>query len=143
MMTFDPSQAWPNALDALVTVTFLAMVLLVPAVGYVFMALDVQAHLRSLRRGLVVVGRHIWFVEVPDWARYRTPRAIAALGLRTPCTEDDLMRAYRARVMQLHPDHGGDQRRFLLLQANFEEAMAIVRASSFESRRRSDATHVF
>ncbi len=65
-------------------------------------------------------------VGIPPWARQHTPRAIAALGLRLPCTEEDLKHAYRQRVKLLHPDRGGDERRFRLLQAQFEEAMAIV-----------------
>ncbi len=104
--------------------TFLALVLLVPLAGYVFMVLDFRAYLRSLRRGLVLASQA--FAGVPAWARPFTPRAIAALGLRLPCTEEDLKRAYRQRVKLLHPDHGGDQRRFLLLQAQFEEALVIV-----------------
>ena len=123
-------QPWPNPLDAVVTVAFLATVALVPAAGYVFMARDFRAYLRSLRRGLVAVGRYFAFPEIPDWARYHTPRAVAALGLRMPCTEEGLKQAYRTRVKQLHPDHGGDQRRFLMLQADFEEALVLVRAAS-------------
>ena len=37
-----------------------------------------------------------------------------------------MKRAYRTRVKQLHPDRGGDQRRFLQLQAHFEEALALL-----------------
>jgi hypothetical protein len=129
MSTLVPEN-WPDSLDAAVTVVFLAVVVLVPVAGYVFMALDFRAYLRSLRRGLIVVGRYFTIPHIPDWARQHTPRAVAALGLRMPCTEEDLLRAYRTRVMHLHPDHGGDQRRFLLLQANFEEALALVRAAS-------------
>ncbi len=130
MVPLDPSQAWPNALDAVVTIAFLATVVLLPAAGYVFMILDVRTYLRALRRGLTVIGRCFAFGKVPDWARCETPRAIAALGLRTPCSEAELKRAYRHRVKRLHPDRGGDQRLFLLLQANFEEALALVRAAS-------------
>lgn len=123
----SPDQ-WPNRVDTLATVAFLAVAMLLPAIGYVFLAIDLRTYLRSLRRGLVVIGRY--FPEIPDWARQQTPRAVAALGLRMPCREEDLKRAYRKRVKQLHPDHGGDQRRFLILQANFEEALAIVRSLS-------------
>lgn len=122
-------EPWPTPIDLTATLIFLAVSLLVPATGYVFMALDFRAYLRSLRRTLVVAAR--WSLPgVPDWARRETPRAIAALGLRMPCTEQELMHAYRARVKLLHPDHGGDQRRFLMLQANFEEAMAILSGNS-------------
>jgi hypothetical protein len=33
-------------------------------------------------------------------------------------------------VKRLHPDHGGEERRFLRLQADFEEALLLVRASA-------------
>jgi len=125
MLLLADHSSWPNGVDLTVTVTFLAIALLLPAAGCVFMALDFRAYLRTLRRTLVVVTQ--WTLPgIPAWARRETPRAIAALGLRMPCTEDDLKRAYRARVKLLHPDHGGDERRFLMLQANFEEALAIL-----------------
>lgn len=113
------------------TVLFLTVVVLVPLMGYVFMVLDFRAYLRSLRRSLVLMSEVV--SGVPPWARQYTPRAIAALGLRLPCTQEDLLQAYRQRVKLLHPDHGGDQRRFLLLQAQFEEAMKIV--NQFEQSR--------
>jgi hypothetical protein len=92
--------------------------------GYVFMVLDYRAYLRSLRRALVKVMNYL--PNVPEWARVETPRCIAALGLRMPCTEQDLLRAYRTKVKKLHPDHGGDKRRFLILQQNFEEAVGYL-----------------
>ncbi len=115
---------WPTPLDSAATAAFLAVVVLLPAIGYGFMLLDFRAYLRSLRRGLIRASQYV--AGIPDWARGDTPRAIAALGLRLPCTEDDLKRAYRQQVKRLHPDHGGDPRRFLLLQAHFEEALALV-----------------
>lgn len=118
------SHSWPNAIDLLATIAFLAVVVLVPAAGYVFMVLDFRAYLRSLRRSLIRVGRRVR--EFPEWTHRDTPRPIAAMGLRLPCTEEDLKRAYRKRVKRLHPDQGGDQRRFLLLQSQFEEALAII-----------------
>jgi hypothetical protein len=124
MMHAASGNPWHNSLDLAITAGFLAVFFLLPALGFVFMALDLRAYWRSLRRSLAVVGRT--FSGIPDWARYGTPRPIAALGLRLPCTEEDLKRAYRTQVQRLHPDHGGDQRRFLLLQSHFEEALAIV-----------------
>jgi hypothetical protein len=130
MATIPTLPPWPDALDAIATSVFLAVALLVPLAGYAFIVLDIRAYLRSLRRGLAVVSGYFRPAEMPHWARHNTPRAVAALGLRMPCTEEDLMRAYRARVKLLHPDHGGDERRFLMLQADFEEALVQVRASS-------------
>lgn len=121
---------WPNSIDFVATLMFVAAALLIPLAGYVFMVLDFRAYLRSLKRTLVLASQAIY--EIPGWARRDTPRAIAALGLRMPCTEDDLKHAYRQRVKELHPDHGGDKRRFLILQAQFEEALAILRRQDAE-----------
>ncbi len=118
------SNPWPDSLDLVATVVFLAIAIGLPLVGYVFMAIDFRAYLRTLKRGLITMAQSIY--ELPEWARRETPPAIAALGLRLPCSEDDLKRAYRKRVKRLHPDHGGDERRFLQLQAQFEEALSIV-----------------
>lgn len=124
MVPYVAPEPWPNSLDLAITIVFLSLAFLLPALGFVFMALDLRAYFRSLRRSLALVRRR--FYTIPQWARRDTPRAIAALGLQLPCSEEDLKRAYRRRVKKLHPDHGGDQRRFLLLQAHFEEALAIV-----------------
>lgn len=118
------SNPWPDSLDLVATVVFLAIAIGLPLVGYVFMAIDFRAYLRTLKRGLITMAQSIY--ELPEWARRETPPAIAALGLRLPCSEDDLKRAYRKRVKRLHPDHGGDERRLLQLQAQFEEALSIV-----------------
>jgi hypothetical protein len=117
MFSSDPVNLFATAI-------FLAVIILVPLVGYVFMVLDFRAYLRSLKRGLILAAGAL--AGMPAWARQHTPRSIAALGLRMPCTEADLKRAYRQRVKLLHPDHGGDQRRFMLLQSQFEEALRIV-----------------
>jgi hypothetical protein len=117
-------EPWPNAIDLAATVAFFALVVLVPALGYLAMFRDFRTYLRSLSRVLVVARESL--AGIPAWARDQTPRCVLALGLRMPCTEEDLKRAYRQRVKQLHPDHGGDQRRFLLLQSQFEQAMAFL-----------------
>jgi hypothetical protein len=128
-MTLDP-------INLSATIVFLTVIVVVPLIGYVFMVLDVRAYLRSLRRSLVLMSEVV--AGIPPWARHYTPRALAALGLRLPCTQEELMHAYRQRVKLLHPDHGGDQRRFLLLQAQFEEAKKIV--EQFEQSRGAQST---
>jgi hypothetical protein len=94
------------------------------ALGYAFMVIDFRAYLRSLRRHLMRVY-YRW--DVPEWAVAQTPRCLAALGLRMPCTEDDVLRAYRQRVKELHPDRGGDRQRFLRIQTSFEQSLELVR----------------
>ena len=111
-MNLIPNSPWPNAVDLAALGLFMTLAFALPALGYVFMFLDFRAYLRSLHRGLVCVTRR--FQEVPAWARLHTPRCIAALGLQVPCTDEDLKRAYREQVKRLHPDRGGDNRKFLL-----------------------------
>jgi hypothetical protein len=93
--------------------------------GYFYMVVDIRAYLRSLRRALVRVMPS--FPDLPEWVRQPTPPSIAALGLTMPCTEADVLRAYRDCVKRLHPDRGGDKRTFLRFQANFEEALRYLR----------------
>lgn len=76
MNPFASPNSWPNAVDLVATIVFLALVILVPAAGYVFMFLDFRAHLRSLRRGIVHVSYYMH--GVPGWARRDTPRTVAA-----------------------------------------------------------------
>lgn len=122
-----PPRPWPDALD-IASMTYLAVVLVgVPLLGYVFLALDVRAYLRSLRRALVVVvGRRS--VEVPPWLmRWDTPACLRSLGLEAEgLTRERVLSAYRERVKSVHPDVGGDRRRFAALQRDFEQAIALL-----------------
>jgi hypothetical protein len=117
-------QSWPDGIDWTVTAAYLAVAFGLAVLGYVCMALDIRAYLRSLRRALVLISHY--GVELPEWVRRDTPRCILALGLTMPCTADDVLAAYRRKVKRLHPDRGGDRREFLRLQAHFEQAMALV-----------------
>ena len=116
--------AWPTSIDATLTAVFLLATTSLPALGYFFMFKDLRSYYRSLRRAMVVVGRALF--DAPTWARDETPRCVAALGLSLPCSEEDLKQAYRQRAKLLHPDHGGDRRRFLYLQQHFEQALRHV-----------------
>ncbi len=112
--------------DVFAHVTFLAFVFLVPLAGYACMALDIRAHLRRIR-GMLVSLSHFPAQELPAWVRRSTPRCLAVFGLEVPCSEADLLRAYRERVKRLHPDRGGDRQQFLLLQGYFEQAQRLLR----------------
>lgn len=45
---------------------------------------------------------------------------LAVLGLRWPCTSDEVNKAYRALAMQHHPDRGGDADVFNKVQAAYD-----------------------
>ncbi len=120
--------SWPNSIDALVSLSLLGLVMSVITFGYVAAYLDFRRWLKSLTRTLVCVVRY--FPHMPEWAMRDTPRCLAALGLRLPCSETELLIAYRERVKVLHPDHGGDKRLFLRLQQHFEQALEVVRESN-------------
>jgi hypothetical protein len=118
------SSSLPDGIDWTITATYLTTAFGLVALGYVCMVLDIRAYLRSLRRALVLISHYR--VELPEWVRRDTPRCVLALGLTMPCTQADILAAYRRKVKSLHPDLGGDQREFLRLQAYFEQAMALV-----------------
>jgi hypothetical protein len=115
---------WPDAIDLPILVAYLLLILGLPALGYIAMAIDIRAYLRSLRRALVLVTHYRR--ELPEWVRKTSPHCILALGLTMPCTADDVLAAYRRKVKTLHPDRGGSRREFLQLQAQFEQAMSVV-----------------
>ncbi|MDS0281564.1 J domain-containing protein [Haloarcula onubensis] len=48
----------------------------------------------------------------PEPAVDPTRQAFAELGLRQGATPEEVKSAYRARVKQVHPDHGGDEEEF-------------------------------
>lgn len=119
--------SWPDAVDAGALALFAAIAIGLPALGYAFMALDIRRYLRSLRRALVVVAAAATRRSTPYWAMRDCPPCLEALDLSLPCTEEQVMAAYRRRVKELHPDHGGDLQQFLRLQKHFEQALHLVR----------------
>ena len=121
--------------NAAAAVIFAVLFFVVPALGYVCLGLDVRAYLRSLRRGLVRVYNYV--SSEPEWYRPAVPTCLNVFDLGTQCTEDQLKRAYFERVKTLHPDRGGDKRKFMRLQARFEEALAFIRANRDVPRQES------
>lgn len=116
---------WPDSLDAMALLAFLGVGIALPILGYVFAYVDYRRYLRSLRRAIsTIVYRDM---GTPDWAKPKVPRCIAVFGLDWPCTEEALTQSYRRKIKVLHPDSGGDERRFRLLQGYFEEALRMVR----------------
>jgi hypothetical protein len=117
---------WPDSLDAAALAAFLLLAIALPALGYFFAVADFRRYLRSLRRIIsTIVYRDM---GTPDWAKPKVPRCVAVFGLDWPCSEDQLTQEYRRRIKTLHPDRGGDERRFLMLQRYFEEALDLVRS---------------
>jgi hypothetical protein len=130
--------------DPAAVVVFLALAFGVPALGLVLMATDVRRYLRSLGRALVVVTYAVR-PGIPYWARKRRPPCLETLDLELPCTEEQVLAAYRRKVKELHPDKGGSLQKFLQLQRHYEQAMYLARNSSSKGdgepkRRRKQAT---
>lgn len=123
---------WPDTLDIVVLVGYVAVVLGVPTAGYVLLAVDIRSHYRRFRQALVVVSNHTR--QIPQWVmeearrRRKPPQCLATFGLKLPCTEADLLQAYRDLVKTRHPDLGGDRDAFLQLQKHFEEARSLLSA---------------
>lgn len=117
--------AWPDAVDRSALLLFLLATVLLPLVGYWLTALDVRRWMRALRGVLVRVAQPSY--AAPEWVDQETPPCLRALGLSLPCSEDDVKQAYRRRAESLHPDRGGDIRRFLLLQQQLEQSLHFVR----------------
>ena len=117
---------WPaDNIDVAITTAYLIIVFGIPLFGYVLMALDIRAYMRSLRRVMVVVARSV--STTPYWVQAKQPPCLTELGLQLPISESEVMAAYRQRVKQLHPDQGGDLRKFLKLQRHFEQARTLAR----------------
>lgn len=118
---------WPDGIDAAAVAMYVGIAFGLPIVGHWLMVIDIRRYLRSLRRALVVVARAATPLT-PYWARRDDPPCLVALELRLPCTEDEVLAAYRKRVKDLHPDCGGDLQQFLRLQKHFEQAMHLARS---------------
>ena len=120
-------RSWPDGIDSTALLIFVGVAFGLPLFGYWLMVIDIRAYLRSLRRALVVIARAT--TTTPYWAvRRDCPPCLQALELDLPCTEEQVLAAYRHRVKELHPDRGGDLQQFLRLQKHFEQAMHLARA---------------
>lgn len=118
-------RTWPDAIDLGIIGLFVAIGIGLPILGHWLAILDLRAYLRSLR-GMLVKASHV-FPGMPNWARYHTPGCLIALGLKLPCTEDDVKIAYRALAQIHHPDRGGDREKFTMLQRHFDNSIAFLR----------------
>ncbi len=121
----ETTARWPDGYDRALTMVYLAVIFGLPLLGYVFMVLDFRRYLRSLRRAMVLVAQTI--PVTPYWSLRSRPVCLKILGLELPCTEEDVMAAYREKAKEMHPDRGGDLEEFLRLQRYFEQALQLVR----------------
>jgi hypothetical protein len=115
---------WPDQIDITAIGIFIAVVIGLPLLGHWLMILDIRAYMRALRGALVRIT-HV-FPGLPNWARYQTPGCLRSLGLKLPCTEEDVKTAYRNLAEKHHPDRGGDRQIFLRLQRQFERSIEFL-----------------
>src|SRR5688572_8432142 len=111
---------WPDRFDYIVMSMIMSLLVIGVVLGYGFMFLDLRAWLRACRKALAIVRDYL--PHIPAWAKQQTPGCLLTFGLRMPCTEADLLREYRKRVKNLHPDRGGDRKRFMKFQNDFEQS---------------------
>jgi hypothetical protein len=127
---------WPSPFDLAVLVGFVVLIVGIPLAGYVLLAVDIRAHYRRLRGALVLVSNYM--VRMPAWVaadsqrRKHAPPCLATFGLKLPCSEDQLLNAYRQLVKTCHPDLGGDRNEFLKLQQHFEQARTLVMSQALD-----------
>ncbi|MDX1964113.1 MAG: J domain-containing protein [Pirellulales bacterium] len=124
-MSFFAMNRWPDDFDRWVLIVFFTVLLSLVGSGYVLMFFDLRAWWLAARRVMIVVSNYL--PQIPAWARQKTPPCLLTFGLRLPCSEEDLLKAYREKVKKLHPDKGGDRQKFLNLQASFEQAQTFLR----------------
>ncbi|MBX3426136.1 MAG: hypothetical protein KF688_10690 [Pirellulales bacterium] len=125
---------WPNGADWPALGLFGAIALGLPALGYVFLAIDVRRYLRSLRRALAVIVQAP--TTVPYWVLRDRPPCLETFGVDAHCSEEQLWAAYRERVKDAHPDRGGDLQQFLRIQKHFEQSLHLVRQRAARRQRR-------
>lgn len=123
----EPETAIDLTADGLGAVWFITIAFGLPLLGWLAAVIDYRAYLRRIHGALVVIRRYR--LDAPLWALRDRPVCLQELGLAPGCTRDEVMSAYRQRVKKVHPDHGGDRRRFDQLQKNFREAIQLVEAS--------------
>lgn len=128
------SEQWPDKYDLAILGGYLLVIVGLPLAGYMLFVVDVRAHYRRLRGALVAISQYTarvpaW-VAKEYWARAKTPPCIAAFDLELPCTETELLEAYRSKVKKMHPDLGGDPAEFLTLQQHFEHAQSLLEGMS-------------
>lgn len=124
----EPSASFVILINTASLILFLCFVLL-PFAGYWFMYVDFRAYLRALQRALVVISQAPQYV-VPEWAKHQDPPYFRALGVRASASEEEIKHAYRRLAEQMHPDRGGDRKRFLALREHLDHALAHIRSDS-------------
>lgn len=113
----------------LALIVFCTVAIGLPLLGNILMVIDIRRYLRSLRRALVVVSYAVR-PGIPYWARRNRPPCLETLDLELPCTEEQVLAAYRRKVKEMHPDKGGNLQKFLHLQKHYEQALYLVRSQA-------------
>lgn len=119
---------WPDPIDYIVIISLTIALVVAVVLGFGFMFFDLRAWHRAWRKALAIVRDYL--PHIPAWAKYQTPGCLLSFGLRMPCTEADLLREYRKKVKHIHPDRGGDRKRFMKFQNDFEASLEFLRVSS-------------
>lgn len=92
---------------------------------------DVQCHRISrwdLEHNGGAGNNRCWYWTRPWRERNPVHTCLTLLGLKLPCTEAEVQRAYRTllKTPNGHPDHGGTSETFTRLKRAYDEALALV-----------------
>lgn len=103
--------------------------LLAPILGWILLIADFVYRKRT-GRSLIQISN---FSDVlPEWVareakrRKIIPRCLQTFDLELPCSQEQLLEAYREKAKEVHPDTGGSRQEFLRIQRDFEEARSLI-----------------
>ncbi len=91
----------PDTFDWVVTIGFGSFIFLAIIAGIFFSLVDLQACYRAWRKVLIVMRDYL--PSIPRWAKHRTPHCLLVFNLKLPCTQTQLLQAYRQLVKTMHP----------------------------------------
>ncbi|MEM9660495.1 MAG: hypothetical protein AAF961_19190 [Planctomycetota bacterium] len=129
-----------DAIDLAAAAIVAAVLIGAPLVGWLILVVDVRRWLRALRARTLVVVNYLSPRRNPYREAQDRPPCLEVFGLSLPCTERELLAAYRRRVKDLHPDRGGEMQEFLQLQKQFEQSLNLVRQRAEQMAREATAT---
>jgi hypothetical protein len=80
-------------------------------------------------------GFHVGREEAAGDSSRPEEAALGRLGLRAPCTREDIKAAYRSRALEVHPDRGGDPGEFQAVEDAYRRLLRAAEGSPGPAER--------